>query len=139
MTIVDVIEKHNQNELRKLQLSFLFTRSLTNGSAHSSPKGENGPSDVGNEKIEEGLQTKSINKDEDDDKMEADTKEVSDLIPQHNEFPLSRALRPAPLRRPKVLQSPIYSGDFWSPKRPLPGPVPRQFLGKSPWNFKKFW
>ena len=91
MTIVDVIElyKHNQNELRKLQLSFLFTRSLTNGSAHSSPKGENGPSDVGNEKIEEGLQTKSINKDEDDDKMEADTKEVSDLIPQHNEVPLS--------------------------------------------------
>ena len=42
---------------------------MTNGSAHSSPKGENGPSDVGNEKIEEGLQTKSISKDEDDDKM----------------------------------------------------------------------
>ena len=35
------------------------------------------------------MQTKSISKDEDDDKMEADTKEVSDLIPQHNEVPLS--------------------------------------------------
>ena len=35
------------------------------------------------------MQNKSISKDEDDDKMEADTKEVSDLIPQHNEVPLS--------------------------------------------------
>ena len=35
------------------------------------------------------METKNNKKDDDDDKMEADTKKVSDLIPQHNEVPPS--------------------------------------------------